>query len=370
MESLPESAGTIHGTVVNGTRGNQPLEGAQVVLRAGEGGELVPVAETRTDRNGNFSFEQVPLEPTVVYLPGANHDDMHYPGRRVRLNQNERIAHVKIVAFDATETPCPLVATRHDIEVTVDEQVLAVTEELWISNPTRTTYVGRSMGHGPPVTFWLSIPQNFDRVTFDKEFFGRRFFVVDHRPVTEMPWLPGKQQLRYTYRIPLVESEGQFLRTLDVPSHDVRILVHGVDKQHVSCNLPRLNATDGSLVFAAGSEQLASDFKIDLQITAIPFDWMQYARWGAVVVLALSAGTTIMIPALRRRLSNSRARAESAAVAESETCCLNQMRCYLRWTVRMKLWIPSACEAIVFSGPVALMKWSWPSTGTIAAIIR
>ena len=129
LESLPEPAGTIQGVVVNGTHGNQPLEGVDVVLRAGADGELVPVAETKTDRYGKFVFEQVPLEPTLVYLPGANRDGVHYPGQRVRLDPSNRIAQVTIVVFDAVTAPCPLVAKRHDIDVTVDEQVLKITED-------------------------------------------------------------------------------------------------------------------------------------------------------------------------------------------------------------------------------------------------
>ena len=306
-ESLPEPAGTIQGAVVDGTHENQPLEGVEVVLRAGMDGDLVPVDETKTDRYGNFVFKQVPLEPTLVYLPGANRDSVHYPGQRVRLDPSDRVADVTIVVFAAVSTPCPLVAKRHDVDVTVEEQVLKITESLLISNPSRTTYVGQSMGNGPPVTFWLTIPKNFDRVTFDKEFYGRLFVVVDHRPITEMPWLPGEQELRFTYRIPLVESAGQFRRTLDVPSSNVRVSVHGADKRLVSCNLPGVSdAPDGQLEFAAAGQPLARNFAIELQIASLPFPWMQYARWGAVVALAMLAGATVAIPPLRRKLSDSR----------------------------------------------------------------
>jgi hypothetical protein len=208
---------------------------------------------------------------------------------------------VTIVAFDAVSSPCPLVAKRHEIDVTVEEQVLKITESLLISNPSRATYVGQSMGHGPPVTFWLSIPKNFDRVTFDKEFFGRRFVVVDHRPVTDMPWLPGEQEMRYTYRVPLVETAGQFRRLVDVPTSVVRVRVHGADQRLVSCNLPRSSdSPDGQLAFAAAGEPLARDFTIELQIASLPFPWGRYARWAAVVVLAVLAGATVAIPPLRR----------------------------------------------------------------------
>ncbi len=310
LQPLQEPVGVIQGAVMNGSQDNQPLKDIDVILRAGADGDLAPVAETKTDENGKFVFEQVPLDSTLVYLPGANRDGVHYPGQRVTLNLDNRVAHVAIVVFDSASTPSPLVVKRHDIDVTVvDKQVLKITESLVVSNPSRATYVGKSMGSGPPVTFWLSIPKNFDRVTFDKEFFGRRFFVVDHRPVTEIPWLPGEQEMRFTYRVPLVESEGQFRRTMDAPSFNVRVRVHGAEERLVTCNLPRLSdAPDGPLVFAAMGEQLARDFTIELQIASLPFPWMQYARWGAVIALAVLVGATVAIPPFRQRLSHSRRR--------------------------------------------------------------
>lgn len=307
-QSPPELSGTIQGVVVNGTKSDEPLEGVEVLLRAGTDGELTPVAETKTDRYGKFLFSQVPPDPTLVYLPGANRCGVHYPGQRVHLDPSNRIANVTIVAFDAVTAPCPLIAKRHDIDIVVEQRVLQVTERLLIANPTRMTYVGQSLGYGPAVTLQLSIPKNFDRVTFDKEFYGRRFLVVDHRPVTEIPWLPGEQELTFTYRVPLVESAGQFRRVLDVPSSDVRVHVHGEDKRLVSCNLPQSDAADGQLVFATADEQLARDFTIELQIASLPFPWMQYARWGSVVLLAVLVGATVAIARLRRRRSTSRAR--------------------------------------------------------------
>jgi len=307
-ESQPELGGTIQGVVVNGTQNNEPLEGVDVVLRAGTDGELTPVAETKTDRYGKFVFAQVPPEPTLVFLPGANRDGVHYPGRRARLNPSDRIADVKIVVFDAVASPCPLVARQHDIDIVVEERTLKFTERLLIANPSRTTYVGQSMGDGPPVTLQLSIPEKFGRVTFDKEFYGRRFFVIEHRPVTQIPWLPGKYELRFSYHVPLADNAGQFRRLLDVATSDVHIRIHGADARQVTCNLPRSKESEGQVTFAAIGEQLPQGFTIELHLASLPFPWMQYARWGAVVVLAVLAGVTVAIPFLRRRLPISRAR--------------------------------------------------------------
>lgn len=309
VDSLPEPAGTIEGVVVNGTQGNQPLEGVAVVLRAGANGELVPVAETMTGPYGKFVFEQVPPDPQLVYLPGANRDGVHYPGRRVQLDSSNRVAQVTIVAYDVATAPCPLVAKRHEIDVTVEQQALRVRETLVIANPSRTTYVGQAMGSGPPVTLRLSIPENFDRVTFDKEFYGRRFWVVEHKPMTEIPWLPGEQELRFTYRVPLAERVGQFRRPLDVPSSDVRIRLHGAEARQVSCNLPVLREAGEHVVFfASAGNQLPEAFTIDLQIGSLPWPWLQYARWGALIALGALACATIAVSRLRGRPSKAPAR--------------------------------------------------------------
>jgi hypothetical protein len=316
--SRPEPAGIVQGIVVDGTNEGKPLEGVDVILRAGTGGELFPVAETKTDRYGKFLFEQVPPDPAIVYLPGANREGVHYPGQRVRLDANNRVAHLTIVAFDAVTMPSPLVAKRHDIDVAVDGQTLTVTETLLLSNPTRTTYVGQSMGNGPPVTFWLSIPKDFDRVTFDKEFFGRRFLVVDHRPVTDILWLPGEQELRFTYHVPLVESAGRFHRPLDVPSSKIRVRVQGTSAGQVSCNLPRAGAADGEVAFASAGGPLPESFTLALAISALPFPWMQYARWGALLALVALVAATVAVYRLRGRRSGSQPEAVREPHAERQ----------------------------------------------------
>lgn len=301
-----EPVGIVQGVVVDGSQQGKPLEHIKVLLRAGADGPLIPVAETETDRYGRFVFEQVPTDPEIVYLPGANRGGVHYPGRRVRLNADNRVVRQKIVAFDAVASPSPLVAKRHDLDITVESQALKITETILISNPTQTTYVGKSTGPDrPPVTFWLSIPEDFDRVTFDKEFFGRRFLVVDHRPVTDIPWTPGEKEMRFTYHVPLAESEGRFRRSLDVPTSRIHVRVHGAGAKQVTCNLPPAQAAQGEVDFASDGERLTEPFALDLEFGALPIPWMQYARWGALGMLIALVATTVVVYRLRRRRGES-----------------------------------------------------------------
>src|SRR6202158_6630617 len=69
-------AGTVHGTVNNGTTG-KPGAGVEVVLIQLQGG-MQPVANTKTDASGNFTFDNPniggqPLLIRAVYKGGDFH---------------------------------------------------------------------------------------------------------------------------------------------------------------------------------------------------------------------------------------------------------------------------------------------------------
>ena len=55
------------------------------MLCATQDGWLVPLATTTTDAAKRFAFEHLPVGPYREYLPGANRDDVYYPGRHVQL---------------------------------------------------------------------------------------------------------------------------------------------------------------------------------------------------------------------------------------------------------------------------------------------
>jgi hypothetical protein len=205
----------------------------------------------------------------------------------VRLDQRNPIQQTTIRAFDAVESPSPLEAMRHNINITVEPTVLLIRETLLVANRSLRTYVGEKVADEPPSTLRLSIPANFDRVTFGSEFHGRRFRIVDHQVVTDIPWPPGERELSFTYRIPLQVSGGLFRRPLDMPCSNVTVRVRKNDSEQASCNLPFVQRAGNETVFASKDKPLRAGHLIDVRMGAPPFPWMQCARWGAVILLFL-----------------------------------------------------------------------------------
>jgi len=294
--------GLIDGIVVNATRDPAPAAGAEVVLRARVEGQFIPMAETVADRQGIFRFEHLLTGGDRLYLPGANRDDVHYPGPRVQLTAQRPRAHVKLVVFDSISHPSPLVVGRHDIIVRAESGVLHVTESMLVENPSSTCYVGRGTHEGKePVTLSLAIPSDFVRTTFDKEFFGRQFSLLNDKLVTGIPWPPGKRELRFTYAIANDKSHFTWQRSLDLPCAHVRLTVQTNSRDEVSCNLePARIAQEGEAIFESDGDVLPAGHVIRLQLGHLPVPMMVYGRWISLTVLVgLIAGVSIVI--VRRR---------------------------------------------------------------------
>lgn len=293
--------GVIRGLVVNGSRNDEPLADAKVFLQAGVNGMLEPVGETTTDVDGRFQFKDVPIDPSVTFSTGAEREGVHYPASRFQLNATRTNADVRIRVFDSIKSPSPLQVLHHQIDVTVEGKLIVVKEALQIANRSATSYIGESVGDAPPTTLRLTIPANFDRVTFGSEFFGRRFRVVEHQPVTDIPWPPGERMLTFMYRIPLEESSGLLRRTLDLPTQDLTVRVLGTGGRKLHCNLAAAKQTHDEAIFTAGDQKLAAGFVFELQIGDPPIPWAKYARWGASGTLIFLVATTVGLSQLRKR---------------------------------------------------------------------
>ena len=197
---LPQANGRIQGTVVNASQAKPSPCQATVLLRVLLEGQFVPFRETTSDAEGRFQFDSLPLGDPYRYLVGANRHGIHYPGPRIQLTESRPDATVELSVRDAVTHPNPLLIRKLEITICPEPGTLKVTESMLVENPSATCYVGQSPAPGArPVTLQLAIPSDFERTTFEEEFFGRRFSVVAGKLVTGVPWPPGVRALKYTY---------------------------------------------------------------------------------------------------------------------------------------------------------------------------
>jgi hypothetical protein len=193
----PALAGTVSGIVTNGTTG-KPAAGVDVILIQLQGG-MQPVANTKTDANGRYTFDNpglgasAPMLIRVVYR-GVNYHEPVPPGKAT--------ADVKV--FEPTDRPSAFTVTNHAVIVQPNGSDLMVGEEYSIENKTQ-----------PPVAFYradgsfdFSIPDGADfnqasawgsagmpvvQGTIDK---GKNKMAI------AFAFRPGESGVRISYKVP------------------------------------------------------------------------------------------------------------------------------------------------------------------------
>lgn len=296
-------AGSISGVVVNASRDMNPVGGAEVVLRVKLDGQFVIAAEALANEHGRFKFDDIPADADYIYLPGANRDGIHYPGARVKLTPQQPNADVRLAIRETIDSPNPLVLRRHDIAIHAETDALRVTETLLIENPSTRTYVGRpAIEGGRATTLRLSIPSDFRRTTFQKEFYGKNFTLFDGRLVTDIPWTPGERKLSFTYVLPNEDRRRIWQRPLDLPCDHLRIEVFADVPDEVSCNLSRAPVQqEGSVTFESTGQSLAADYMLRVEFGPLPVTLAKFGRWMSLALLVGLIMVTSLFGIMKRR---------------------------------------------------------------------
>ena len=167
---------------MNASQGNSPVAQAEVILQVQLEGEFAPVEKTQTDALGRFHFDNLPVGPEALYLPGATRDEIFYPGRRIELSSTRRTAYLTVPVHDTVRQPNPLVIRQHEVVLRTEPGVLQVVEAMLIDNPGNTTYIGNGAPDASMVsTFRLGIPSDFTRLDL-REGVLRATIPRDRRP--------------------------------------------------------------------------------------------------------------------------------------------------------------------------------------------
>jgi len=221
-------AGTVTGTVRNGTTG-KIAAGVDVILIQLQGG-MQPVANTKTDAQGHYSFDnpalgQAPMLIRAVYQ-GVNYHEPVTPGQ----------ATADVEVFEPTDKVSAFSVNAHAIVVQPSASGLTIGEEYTISNKTQ-----------PPVAFYradgsfiFSLPDGaqLDNVsaagsagmpviqsTIDK---GK------NKSAIAFPFRPGDNEVRISYKLPYPGNQTELHITS--PYAVDRLAVFAPPSMHISGN--------------------------------------------------------------------------------------------------------------------------------------
>ena len=301
---LAQDGGRINGRVHNASQCNAIAADTEVVLHVLQDGEFVPIATTISDERGEFLFDNLPLDDPVLFRIGANKDGVYYPGERFCLGPQQLTAFVNPFVYDSVLGASPLVTLRHEIVLRPEMGVLSVTETMLIANPSSTCYAGESTGDKGSVTLRLWIPSNFAKVTFHKEFYGRRFVLIDGKLVTTIPWPPGERELQFTYLVPFEGPHEVWERPLDLPCSDVRVSVATANTADVNCNLGQPTTDQTNVAFKSQGTPLLAGHVIRVEFGHLPIRFAIYGRWIALGVLICLIAVVALSVAIRQHFAN------------------------------------------------------------------
>jgi hypothetical protein len=189
-------AGTVDGTVKNGTTGKLSV-GTDVILIQLQGG-MQPVAKTKTDAQGHYHFDNPqlgtgPMLVRVVYR-GVNYHEPITPGKTV----------ADVEVFEPTTQPTAFNVQNHALILQTNGNELMVGEEYMISNKTQ-----------PPVAFYREDGSFNFNLPDGAEFSQASAWGAANMPVVQgtidkgkdkmaiaFPFRPGESGVRLAYKLP------------------------------------------------------------------------------------------------------------------------------------------------------------------------
>jgi hypothetical protein len=189
-------AGTLDGTVKNGTNGKLAT-GTDVILIQLQGG-MQPVANTKTDAQGRYHFDNPqlgtgPMLVRVVYK-GVNYHEPITPGKTT----------ADVEVFEPTDKPDAFSVSNHAIILQPNGSDLMVGEEYMIANKTQ-----------PPVAFYRADGSFNFTVPDGADFNQAAAWGTSGMPVVQgtidkgknkmaiaFPFRPGESGVRLSYKMP------------------------------------------------------------------------------------------------------------------------------------------------------------------------
>ncbi len=208
--TLPKSDGVLTGQVINATT-NEPVADVEVTLHGFQNNSEIANLIARTDSAGNFTFENLPTEHSILYMLEGAYEDIVYVSDQPAIftpDSNETSLDLKVYE-PTTDADAISITQLHYLLSFTPEAVNAV-QIYVVGNESNQTYVGQD-----GQTFPFAIPDGATGVRFENDFDGTRYVQTDEGYADTEPIVPGPEGLSIVavYDIPYNDDT----LTIDLP---------------------------------------------------------------------------------------------------------------------------------------------------------
>lgn len=201
---VPQRDGVISGQVINATT-NQPQGNIELVLHGFQDNSEILTLTTTADENGNYIFEKLPTDHTLIYAIEGKYQDIAYLGDEPGMfSPNEApLSNIDLKVYDTTTSDEAIDITQMHYLLSFSPEAVNVIQVFVVGNSGDRTYIGQNNQ-----TFAFDLPAEAMGVTFQNNPNNARFVETDTGYVDTEPVLPGEEGLTIAaiYDIPFFDD--------------------------------------------------------------------------------------------------------------------------------------------------------------------
>jgi len=279
-------------------------------VRHGSEATILPVRVARTDSEGEFRFDGLPVSEETSFLVFVTYSSVEYESRDVTLTQEVPSAELEMEVFEPTTSDEALRVTLDHMVLQADAQkrVVSVLEVFQVLNGGDRIYINDGQDPGGQATFRLSLPEGATQVTAVSGVTSQDLVSTATGFADTSPLVPGEREISLGYEVPYAESDLLLQKTLLYPTDRFAVLVKddGFTVRSSALSAAQQTQTGEERYLLLTGDSLPDGAGIDLSLSGLPTasasDGGLAGRWPLLAVgLAAAAGMAVLYPRLRRR---------------------------------------------------------------------
>ncbi len=220
--ALPQRNGVLVGQVLNAAT-NQPVGNIEVALHAFQNNSMLETLVTQADESGNFKFENLATEHSVMYIVEGAYQDIAYVSREPGMflpDTTETTVNLEVFDTTTSDENINITQIHYLLSFTPDEA--NILQIFIVGNSGQETYIGND-----GQTFSFALPNNATDITFQNNPNGERFVETGGGYVDTEPIMPSAEGLTIAalYNIPYNDNSLTVEIPLSVPAATMDVMM-------------------------------------------------------------------------------------------------------------------------------------------------